>query len=160
MSLPIRLAASYDYLALCALWKTVDALHARLRPDLFRDPPGRPRPQHHLDRALQSTSDAIYVAEAPDGQVVGMVHVRVYDTPSNAPLSVQRRRGHVEDIVVDECYRRRGVGRALMERAVVWCREQGVSQLLLTVWAGNQEAETFYRRLGYGSVSQVLGLDL
>ena len=160
MSLPIRLAASSDYIALCALWKKVDALHARLWPGLFKDPPGRPRPQHHLDRALQSTSEAILVAEAPDGQVVGMVHVKVYDTPSHCPLSVQRRRGHVEDIVVDESHRRTGVGRALMERSAAWCREQGASQLLLTVWAGNQEAEAFYRRLGYEPVSQVLGFDL
>jgi GNAT superfamily N-acetyltransferase len=47
-----------------------------------------------------------------------------------------------------------------MQAATEWARDKGASQLLLTVWAGNDEAERFYAALGYRTISQVLGSDL
>ena len=87
--------------------------------------------------------------------VIGAVLVRVYDTPSD-PTMVPRRRAHVEALVVDEAHRRAGVGSALMEAATAWARERGAVEVVLTVWAGNQAAESFYERLGYRLVSRAL----
>jgi GNAT superfamily N-acetyltransferase len=47
-----------------------------------------------------------------------------------------------------------------MEAARAWARQKGATQLLLTVWSGNDEAEHFYQRLGFISISQVLGTKL
>ena len=47
-----------------------------------------------------------------------------------------------------------------MAAATEWARTQGATQLLLTVWAGNDDAERFYAALGYRTISQVLGTDL
>ena len=91
--------------------------------------------------------------------LVGAVQVQVYDTPRD-PLMVPARRSHVVDLVVDEAHRRRGVGRRLMEEAASWSRRQGAVQLVLSVWSENEEAEGFYRQLGYRPLNRVLGLDL
>ena len=158
MTVRVRPASGEDHETLCRLLAEVDALHARLRPDFFRAREGGSRPQRELERALAGRHEALFVAEV-DGRTVGLVHVKVYDTPDH-PLQVQRRRGHVEDIVVQREYRRRGVGRAMMEAAAAWCERAGAEQLLLTVWDGNASAEAFYRRMGYRTVSTVLGLEL
>lgn len=158
----VRCARESDYEALCGLFGQIDGLHARLQPGFFRSAPGMARTRRSLSLILGCATERLFVAEARGeqvGEVVGVVHVRVFDTPPS-PLKVQRLRGHVEDLVVDEGHRRRGVGQALMDRAAAWCREQGASQLLLTVWEGNQAALGFYAGLGYQPVSQVLGLDL
>jgi GNAT superfamily N-acetyltransferase len=42
-----------------------------------------------------------------------------------------------------------GVGRALLEAAEGWTREQGLSMLTLNVFEGNTRARTVYERLGY-----------
>jgi GNAT superfamily N-acetyltransferase len=152
MSVAIREARESDHEALFRLFAAGDALHAVIRPEFFRAAPGP-------TRTLRSRpNERLLVAEV-EGEVAGVAHVKVYDTPPS-PLHVMRRRGHVDDVVVAEEHRRKGIGRALMERAASWCREQGASQLLLTVWEGNRAAEAFYDRLGYRPISRVLGLDL
>jgi len=156
----VRRGRLADYDAVSRLWAEVDAQHARIAPSFFRA--GPPRPRRRLAEILAGRHEALLVAEVKAGRaerVVGVVHVRVFDTPDD-PLKVARRRGHVEDLVVARRRRRAGVGRALMEAAAGWCRQQGAAQVLLTVWAGNEEAEAFYAALGYRPVSRVLGAEL
>jgi diamine N-acetyltransferase len=93
------------------------------------------------------------------GSVRGMAHVLLYDTPPGEGRR-QVRRAHLDSLVVQSGFRRRGCGRALMEAVRSWARQKGASQLVLTVWSGNQEAERFYAQLGFIAISQVLGAEL
>jgi len=161
MKLTVREARESDHEALCPLWAQGDGLHARLQPDFFRVTRGLPRSHCHLSDVVAASEETLLAAEivAHQPRLVGFVHVTVFDTPPH-PLKVQLRRGHVEEMVVEQEYRRQGVGRALMEAAARWCRDRGAAQLLLTVWGGNEPAEAFYDRLGYRPVSHVLGRQL
>jgi len=79
-----------------------------------------------------------------NGCVVGFSAVRVvpcvfYGTP-HAELT---------ELFVEEAWRRRGVGRALMKHTENLAREKGATSLLLLVGFKNAEAQAFYRALGY-----------
>lgn len=50
---------------------------------------------------------------------------------------------------VDEAYRRRGVGNALMDYAVACCKENECEKILLDVREGNARARAFYLNYGY-----------
>jgi ribosomal protein S18 acetylase RimI-like enzyme len=67
------------------------------------------------------------------------------------------RRAHIDSIVVAAAARRRGVGRLLVADVESWARGRGANEVILTVWAGNREAEGFYDALGFGPVNRVLG---
>ena len=157
----MRVAVDGDLDALARLWHEADELHARLSPGFFRHPEGgrgRQRASEALRDAAESAHETILVAT--DGVVVvGACHIQIYDTPVGHTM-VPQRRGHVETLIVARGQRRRGFGRALMAAATGWARAQGAHQLLLTVWAGNDDAERFYAALGYRTISQVLGNDL
>jgi ribosomal protein S18 acetylase RimI-like enzyme len=100
---------------------------------------------------------AVLVADgAGEETLAGAVLIRIYDTPPD-PAMVPRRRAHVEALVVDLRHRRAGVGTALMEAATAWARARGATEIVLTVWSGNAEAEAFYQRLGYQVISRALG---
>ena len=54
----------------------------------------------------------------------------------------------VIDLFVDHTVRQQGIGRALMDRAAVLCREAGGRELVWAVHDNNEPALRFYRRLG------------
>lgn len=100
---------------------------------------------HMLDRCA-GAAGRIFVAEE-DGAVVGFVGVlaRVVPEPDEAQAYA-----YVSDLVVLPAYRRRGIGRALLERAEVYARGEGARVLRVGVLAKNEAAARLYRGLGFG----------
>lgn len=56
---------------------------------------------------------------------------------------------NVHDIVVSAAYRRRGIGRSLIEHAERHARDKGYCKLTLEVLEGNQSARTVYAGCGF-----------
>ena len=93
-------------------------------------------------RAIRRASDAaVFVAEA-DGRIVGRLSVARDSHPASP---------HVADLglMVAASHRRRGIGRALLERAVEWARETGVEKLELHVFPHNEPAIGLYEEFGF-----------
>lgn len=166
----IRRGRLSDHLALCALWRQVDVLHAKLRPDFFTYGEEPARSKLYLDRIVEDRDQELLVAVGDEGDegdegdggdegLAGLIHLQLYDTPSSS-VFVDRRRAHVEDLVVDRDSRRQGVGRALLEAGERWARGQDADQLVLTVWSGNDAGLGFYDAQDYHTVNQVLAKEL
>jgi RimJ/RimL family protein N-acetyltransferase len=93
-------------------------------------------------RAVRRHPDAaVFVVEA-DGEVVGRLSL------ARDPHQASR---HVADLglMVAAAYRRRGIGRALLERAAEWARESGVRKLELHVFPWNVPALALYESFGF-----------
>jgi ribosomal protein S18 acetylase RimI-like enzyme len=149
----IRRARPADWGSARTLLREIDELHATIAPDYFRR---TARTEPEWLRLIDDPYAAVFVAELlPAGEVAGVLIARVYDTPAD-PAMVPRRRGHVETLVVTARHRRRGIGRLLMAESAAWARAEGAVELVLTTWAGNQDADAFYERLGYRLLSRVL----
>src|SRR5215831_8811357 len=82
-------------------------------------------------------ADQSLVAVA-SGQVIGMLHVEV------SPHGF----GEI-GMLVEQGWRGRGVGKALMQAADEWARGQGLHKLSLEVFAHNSAAIALYRRCGF-----------
>ena len=59
-------------------------------------------------------------------------------------------------IGVGEPWRRRGIGRLLMEAAERWAEARGCVETVLTVWRDNPAADALYQSLGYEPIARVL----
>jgi len=84
---------------------------------------------------------AVFVAEAPEG-IVGRLSIARDSHPASY---------HVADLglMVAAGYRRRGIGRALLEAAAQWAREAGVRKLELHVFPSNEPAIALYESFGF-----------
>jgi ribosomal protein S18 acetylase RimI-like enzyme len=151
----VRPARPEDWLAVQGLLRQLDELHAELVPAYFR-PATRGEPEWR--RLLgDSTALALVALEEVEASQapVGFLTLRVYDTPAD-PTMVPRRRGHIETLIVDARCRRRGIGGRLLATGADWARGRGATEMVLTTWIGNAEADAFYQRLGYRVLSHVL----
>ncbi|MHB8868055.1 MAG: GNAT family N-acetyltransferase [Thermoleophilia bacterium] len=78
------------------------------------------------------------------GELVGFVGVAPSDRPKTS------HRGDIWGLYVEPAHRRSGVGRSLVEHAVVFARSLGdVAELDLTVTDGAPHAAALYRSLGF-----------
>jgi len=108
-----------------------------------------PDPREAIAEILAAPARSLLVAEL-DGALVGTVDVLIAPnlTHHAQPWAL------VENVVVAESARRRGVGRALMARAIELAREARCYKVNLI--SGNERtgAHDFYRSLGFEAIGQ------
>ena len=82
----------------------------------------------------------------------GRAFVAVYDPDRPVGyllLDLVDAAAHIEQVSVHPDYARRGIGRALIERAEVWAREHGLPALTLTSYVEVPWNGPYYERLGF-----------
>jgi tRNA(Arg) A34 adenosine deaminase TadA/GNAT superfamily N-acetyltransferase len=158
MELTIRTATPNDFAALDALFLEGDRWHALHEPAIFCTPEGPPRPHEYLQRLLDGPDSAILLAER-DGEVLGLVML-VIRASSGLPMMTPRHVGMVDTLIVAAHARRQGVGHRLMAAAEDWCRQQGCTDIELTVWGFNKPARALYADLSYRPLHHRLGKTL
>jgi ribosomal protein S18 acetylase RimI-like enzyme len=95
----------------------------------------------HLEAIVANPAVTLLIAR--DGpKIVGTAAVVVYMTP----IWVKAR---IEDVVVDEAARGRGVGEALVRRCIEVARERGAAIVELQSARSREAANRLYPRLGF-----------
>jgi ribosomal protein S18 acetylase RimI-like enzyme len=111
---------------------------ASLVPQLSAvSPPSR----DELDAIVRSDSASLLVARDGDA-ILGTLTLAVFRIPTGV-------RAWIEDVVVDERARGRGIGEALTLHAVELARSAGARSVELTSRPSREAANRLYRRLGF-----------
>ncbi|GMV34012.1 MAG: GNAT family N-acetyltransferase [Chloroflexi bacterium] len=112
----------------------------RLVPQLTSNNP--PPTQGELVALIQEPSSTLLLARADDGGIVGALNLTVYRVPTGV-------RSIIEDVIVDTSARGRGVGQALMKRAIELAKEKGAKNIALTSNPARAAANRLYVKLGF-----------
>jgi ribosomal protein S18 acetylase RimI-like enzyme len=90
---------------------------------------------------------ALFVAEEA-GSIVGLIAViaQVSDDPL---IELNKEFAYIPDLVVLPAYRGRGLGRALLQQAETYARQQGATLLKVDVLAANKVARHLYEAVGF-----------
>ncbi len=97
-----------------------------------------------LTALVKSESSTLLIARYPDenSAVAGMLVLAIYRVPTGL-------RSIVEDVVVVENLRRRGIAEALLHHAIDLAREAGASGVSLTSNPRREAANQLYQALGF-----------
>jgi ribosomal protein S18 acetylase RimI-like enzyme len=110
-----------------------------LLPQLSRSAP--PLLETELRAIVESDATHLLVA-CEDDRILGMLSLVVFRIPTGV-------RAWIEDVVVDEAHRGRGIAQALLEAAIALARSFGAKTLDLTSRPGREAANRLYRRVGF-----------
>ena len=110
----------------------------RLIPQLSTSSPA---PGRGVRRRSSATRDGLFVARV-DGTIVGALTLAFYRIPTG-------RKAWIEDVVVDDAVRGRGVGEALSRAAVDEARRRGAKDVSLTSRPHREAANRLYLRIGF-----------
>ncbi|CAN5781569.1 GNAT family N-acetyltransferase [soil metagenome] len=112
----------------------------RLTPQLSRSNPAPGKEE--LAEIVSSPATVLLVARDGDGTIVGSLTLALFRTPTGL-------RAWIEDVVVDEAARGRGVGEALNRAALGVAAQRGALTVDLTSRPSREAANRLYRRLGF-----------
>jgi GNAT superfamily N-acetyltransferase len=93
---------------------------------------------------------------AEGGPAVAMANATVFERMPR-PGTPEARWAYVGNVWVDVEHRRRGVGAALMDEVVRWCRASGMLRVVLNP---SEMSLPLYRRLGFLPADDLMRLDL
>jgi ribosomal protein S18 acetylase RimI-like enzyme len=111
----------------------------RLMPQL--SPTAKPLDELALMEILRCEAITVLVARA-EGEIVGTLTLVIFPIPSGL-------RAWIEDVVVDEAARGRGVGEALTKEAIRRAQGAGAHTVDLTSRPSREAASRMYERLGF-----------
>jgi GNAT superfamily N-acetyltransferase len=94
-----------------------------------------------------------WVAESGDG-LVGAVWIGLIEKMPN-PIAEPEEHGYLTNFYVRDGWRAKGVGTALLDTALGWCRERGVHAVLL--WPTTR-SRALYERHGFTSPAALMEL--
>lgn len=100
-----------------------------------------------MEVILSNKEHTAFVATR-NGRVTGWIH-------AFKPLYIESLPFvEIGGLVVDEAYRRKGMGKDLVYAVMQWCREQNIGTLRLRSQVKRTDAHLFYTSLGFEEVKQ------
>jgi len=144
----IRLATAADEAAVCRLWTMLLNFYRKEAP---------PETMKRSFRyCIEHPHKVLIFIIFIEGVVTGTasLHMGHFSTWSG------KWYGHVEDVVVDPAYRRRGLADLLIENVIEAAREHNLCRLELTALNNNRKARKLYEKHGFTTDSVAYELHL
>ena len=111
----------------------------RLIPQLA--PGCRPPTEEQLEKIIHSGSTLIFIA-SENGEIIGTLTLVIYPLMTGA-------KAWIEDVVVDNTMRGRGIGKLLTLHAIGYAARAGIAKIDLTSSPSRVEANALYQRIGF-----------
>jgi GNAT superfamily N-acetyltransferase len=149
----IRLATAIDDISVRAVQRsTWDATYRGMLPDWVVDQIVKPGPVRPVrwQSVSQDVRDSrrVYIAENPDGQIIGFTACGLAREP------LPGYPGEIWAVYVLPACQGKGVGRALLEAAVVDLQSRGLAGIQIWTLEANRPARNFYERMGWHQLEE------
>ena len=135
-NLKIRRASEKDIPVIDRLLYAVSKVHSDVRPDLFKQGTKKYN-DAELQNILSDDTTPVFVAEK-DGKIVGSIL-----------CGHDGRRGCLYHVCVDEAYRRHGIGKAMVVKAMEALKAEQINKVCLIAFTKNDIGNAFWNTIGW-----------
>ena len=154
----IRRATRIDTSQIIPLLDDAAKIHAKIRPDIFKNKTIEEIRNNLEEMMTLDDNNIILVAE--DKQVIkGIIICKIRNIENHINLK-NARVLWVNEICVNQKYRRTGIGSALIEKAKEIAKENNCVRLELNCWELNENAIKFYKNLGLTTQKRVMEIKI
>lgn len=154
----IREAREEDYDAICSLIEQIDRIHRENLPHIFQEAQGTTRQREYILGLIEAQNIGAFVVEV-ESKPVAFISI-IARMSTDIPVLVSRCFAVIENLVVDEEYRRLGIGTALLQHAQRWASKMGAERIELNVYGFNRGAKKFYEQFGFTTESRRMSKEI
>jgi ribosomal protein S18 acetylase RimI-like enzyme len=157
-NIDVRLATLNDAEIISALNAEVQTVHAEALPHLFKAASPETFPTSFVRPLLADPDTYIFIGSLHD-EPVGYLYAQIIRRQETA-LRHAWERLHIHHISVHRTQHRRGCGHALLQAAVQFAKEQGITTITLDVWSFNTQARSFFATQGFTVYNENMWLEV
>jgi ribosomal protein S18 acetylase RimI-like enzyme len=147
----IRIANSDDVYSISRLYDDFYRHNSSQQPFFYTD---AKESGDYPQSVIDGTTGDIFVAEI-ENVIIGFIHVEEDKTPPY-PAVVQHRFACIVDFYVIPEYRKRGIGKALLEKAKDWSVNLELDYIELFVLEENEIGKGFYKKENFETASRTM----
>ena len=141
----IRSIKEKDYTAISIMLNGLHSLHVKNRSDIYAKTDSVISKSDFI-QMIEDENCIAMIAEA-GGKAAGYGVGEIKNTAEN-PLLMKHKSLYIQEIYVKPSYRKKSIGRDLLEKIENEGRKLGADRMDLTVWAFNKNAIKFYEYCG------------
>ncbi|MCQ2011394.1 MAG: GNAT family N-acetyltransferase [Sporolactobacillus sp.] len=130
----IRLMEIEDYAEVHRLWTNTNGMGMRSLDDSVKG----------IEKFLKRNPTTNFIAEE-NHKIIGVIL-----------CGNDGRRGYIYHTAVDSNYRRRGVGKQLVDAIINALREEDINKVALVVFATNETGNNFWQKIGFNKREDII----
>ena len=127
----------------------------RLRKLLWDESSDAEHREEMTDIIEHSETQLVLIAETSDNRLVGFLEASIRPFVEDC---LTDHVGYLEGWFVEPSFRRRGIGRVLVEQAEAWARRKGCEEMASDSEVGNQLSLDAHIKIGYEVTSRLVHL--
>jgi ribosomal protein S18 acetylase RimI-like enzyme len=139
----IRTAGLMDIDKILILEDQIFEIHLQARPDWIGK---NPKNYEYKKAVIEGNNGKIFIAEE-DNNIIGLCIINIREI-NNHHMFHDMTNIEIENICIDEKYKKKGIGKKLFEEVKRFAKENNAKNIELSVWEFNKDAIKFYEKMG------------
>lgn len=148
----IRSAKPKDLASISGLWKEFMDFHKTCNQQFTRASDGHKKYVHFVTEQIEKITSCVLVAEW-ENKIVGYCVATISRYP---PVFDRREFGYISDLAVSEVWRRRGIGKKIVEEIQNWFLEREIHRFEVRVLTTNDLSTSFWRKMDFLPYAEIL----